>query len=59
MFVVKPLARKSSPSFVVKPLVKKSLTPTQDRASFITMLCQQGKTYAEAIRSWDRRAKHA
>ena len=54
---VKNLVRKSSPRFVIKPLVPRNLTPTQDRASFINMQMANGATYAQAIRSWDTKAR--
>lgn len=57
MFTVKPLARKRDIKFHIKPLVKKPLTPAQERASYITMLTEQGKSYGEAIRAYDSRVK--
>jgi len=54
---VKKLVRKSNPQFVIKPLVRRNLTPTQDRASFINMQIANGATYAQAIRSWDTKAR--
>jgi len=54
---VKKLVRKNSPQFVIKPLVPRNLTPTQNRSSFINMQMQNGATYAQAIRSWDTKAR--
>ena len=58
MFTVKPLARRQTVKLTVKPMVKKNLAPHQDRASFINMvMATEGKSYSEAIRSWDRKAR--
>lgn len=57
MFTVKPLARKQTVKLTVKPLVRKVLTPAQDRASFIVMLCKNGVSYGSAVREFDSLAK--
>jgi hypothetical protein len=43
--------------FKIIPLVRKQLTPAQERASFINMLVKQGKSYQQAIREFDTRAR--
>ena len=57
MFQVKPLARRTEVRFNVRPMVKKTLAPHQDRASFIAMECKNGKSYAQAVRSWDKKVR--
>jgi hypothetical protein len=59
MFDVKPLARKQTVRFEIKPLVKKNLSPVQERSSYINMMLGQGKSYAQAIRAFDAKARTA
>ena len=57
MFQIQQLTRKSNPKFTVRPMVKRNLSPVQDRSSFINMQMQNGASYAQAIRSWDTKAR--
>lgn len=57
MFTVKPLTRKTSVHLTVKPLVRRKLSPTQDRASFIAMLCRNGISYQQAVREFDLKVR--
>jgi hypothetical protein len=56
MFTIKPLARKSNPQFTVRTLGPKPFVQKL-RALFIESECRNGKTYAEAIRAWDSKAR--
>lgn len=57
MFTIKPLTRKIAVTFTVKPMVRKQMEPHQDRASFINMLLNQGKSYQQAVREFDTKAR--
>jgi len=57
MFKIQQLTRKSNPKFTIKPLVKRNLSPVEDRSSFINLQIRNGASYAQAIRSWDTKAR--
>jgi membrane protein YdbS with pleckstrin-like domain len=58
MFQVKPLTRVQSVQFSVTPMKRKtSAQVVRDRANEIAALCRQGKTYAQAVREFDAKAR--